>query len=83
VCGILSLLSSCCCCLFSTPLSIAAIVCGIMALNQIKTEPDRYGGKNQAIAGIALGSIGILLALIGIVVGVAGQIFEAAKRGHF
>ena len=54
-----------------------------MALNQIKTEPDRYGGKSQAIAGIVLGSIAIAFALILLVAGVAGQIFEAAKRGHF
>jgi hypothetical protein len=82
-CGILSLLSSCCCCVFSMPLSIAAIVCGIMALNVIKTEPDRYGGKSQAITGIALGSVGIVMALIGLVIGIAGNILEAAKSGHF
>ena len=78
MCGIISLLS-CCCCFLSTPLSITAIVCGILALNQIKAEPDRFGGKNQAIIGIVLGSIGIVMMIVGLLVNMA----DVARRGHF
>lgn len=34
---------------------IAAIVVGIIALSRIGREPERYGGRGMAVAGIALG----------------------------
>src|SRR5689334_15425402 len=36
---------------------IAAVIMGIIALQQIKKTPDRVGGKPFAVAGIAIGSI--------------------------
>ncbi|MCR5356861.1 MAG: DUF4190 domain-containing protein [Lachnospiraceae bacterium] len=57
VCGCLSIL----CCAFScidTPLSLAAIILGIV------TIVKAYDGKGFAIAGIATGAVGILLQLV-------------------
>ena len=44
--------------------SILAIVFGIIQLKNIKKTPGQYGGKGMAIAGLILGSIGILFFLI-------------------
>ena len=44
------------------PFSILAIVFGILALNKIKTDGSE--GKGLAIAGIAMGAITLLLAII-------------------
>ena len=52
---------SCCCFLF-LPIPLAATVTGGIALAQINKEPERYKGKEFAIAGIALG--GLILALV-------------------
>jgi prepilin-type processing-associated H-X9-DG protein len=42
--------------LFSCPLiGIVAIILGIVALNRTSREPQRYGGRGMAIAGIACG----------------------------
>lgn len=42
--------------LMSCPLiGIAAIIMGIIALNRTSREPQRYGGRGMAIAGIACG----------------------------
>ncbi len=50
---------------FST-LSIPAVICGHMALSKIKKEPNTYGGKGLAIAGLILGYLGLVLAFIGV-----------------
>jgi len=48
---------------FSTA-SIIAIICGHKALSKIKKQPDVYGGKKNAIAGLVLGYIGLILAMV-------------------
>lgn len=45
-------------------LSILAVICGYMALNRVSKAPYAYGGKGMAIAGLILGYIGIILAVI-------------------
>lgn len=44
--------------------SIPAVICGHMALHNIRIDPTKYGGKGMAIAGIILGYIAIVLGLI-------------------
>ncbi|MBR5766824.1 MAG: DUF4190 domain-containing protein [Lachnospiraceae bacterium] len=69
VCGILSIL----CCMFScidTPLSIAAIVLGVV------TMVKAYDGKGFAIAGIITGAIGIPLQIIMLYAFSAGGFFN-------
>ncbi len=55
VCGIMSILC-CCLTLFSGVLGLAAIVLGIITLS------FKYDGKGMAIAGIATGSFGLVIA---------------------
>jgi len=51
--------------------SIVAIICGHIALNKIKKDPNTYAGKNLAKAGLILGYLGLVLAIaLGIMRGV-------------
>jgi uncharacterized membrane protein len=61
--GIVSVPS--CCCLFATPLlSIAGVVLGIVSMGKIRENPQAWKGREMAIAGIALSSVGILLEIL-------------------
>ncbi|MFT3990258.1 MAG: DUF4190 domain-containing protein [Luteolibacter sp.] len=54
VCGILGMICF-------VPASIAAIICGHMALNQINNEQLNLGGRGLAIAGLICGYIPVAL----------------------
>ncbi len=41
--------------------SIAAVICGHLAMNEIKNSQGRLGGKGFATAGLILGYIGLVL----------------------
>lgn len=57
VCGILGLVAC--------PLvGIAGIIMGASALKKIKLEPNRYGGRGLALAGIWTGAVSIVLTLL-------------------
>ena len=71
VCGGLGIVMSFCCGLFGIPVDIAALICGGLALSQIKTTGEQ--GRGMAIAGLVLGALGIVLAIVMMVVGVAIQ----------
>ena len=43
-----------------------AIILGINSLLKIRKEPDKYDGRWYAIAGIVLGSLPIVLSIIGL-----------------
>ena len=45
------------------PFGIAAVVCGIIGLNQISKSPDVYKGKGFAIVGIIIGLIAVVVVL--------------------
>jgi hypothetical protein len=67
VTGILSVPSCFCSCFapgINSPLAIAALVCGIRALGQIKANPQMWKGNGMAIAGVITGGVGILLVLL-------------------
>ncbi|MQY26852.1 DUF4190 domain-containing protein [Nocardia aurantia] len=55
--------------LFCCPAGIAGIICGFTALNQIKERGGQ--GRGMALAGIIIGSIGIILTLIIVVIDMA------------
>lgn len=61
VCGILAI---CLCGIFS---GIPAIITGVMAKNKIDANPEQFGGRGMAIAGIITGAIGSVLFVIGII----------------
>jgi len=55
VLGIFSLIfGPWCCCCYGVPFNIAGLIFSIIALRQIRSDPDRYGGKGMAIAGLVL-----------------------------
>ena len=55
------------CCLFGGFITFgcgaAALVTGFMGMNNVNQNPQKYGGKPLAIAGIIAGGIGILISL--------------------
>jgi hypothetical protein len=78
ICGVISLSSNLCCCipivnwfawLIVGGTGIAAIVCGILGYQ--RSQQMNGAGKNESIAGIALGSVVFVLGIIGIVIAIA------------
>jgi hypothetical protein len=49
-------------------LAPASIVIGIVALSQVKKDPQAYGGKGLAYAGIASGSLFLLFYVLFILI---------------
>lgn len=78
VVGLLGCPLSCCCGFFSLPLSIGAIVLGILSVLRINKEPHRFKGKGIAIAGIVLGGLIVVLMIVGIVFGIGQQMMDRA-----
>lgn len=80
---VLGILSIPCFCVWwvSIPLAIIAIILGVVALNSVKS--GQGGGRGMAQAGLILGAIGLLLAIILIVIGlVAGPALQQ-RLMHF
>lgn len=59
VCGILSLL----CCAWIIP-GVAAVVTGFLAKKKADENPNQYGGRGLALAGMITGGISVVLGLI-------------------
>lgn len=59
--GIIGLLTFCC--YGGIPLGAGAIITGVIALNQEKSNPTKYGGKGLAIGGIIAGAIGFVIGI--------------------
>lgn len=55
------------CCYAGLPLGAAAMVTGYIGLNNVNKDPMHYGGRGMAIAGMALGAVGVLITLFWIV----------------
>jgi hypothetical protein len=66
VLGILSLMFCFCC--YGIPFNVLGIVFSLIALTQIRNEPERYTGKNLAVAGLVLSLLSIVLSIIFFVV---------------
>lgn len=64
------------CCYGGFPFGIAALITGYLGYQNAEKEPLRYGGRGMAIAGMVLGTIGLLMTIMLIIVGVAGSIFK-------
>ena len=71
VCGIFSVTIGWCC-YSGTITSLASIILGIVALNQIKNQPELQSGKSMAIVGIVLGAAYyVIIAIIIVIYGAA------------
>lgn len=62
------------CCYFGFVLGPAAVIIGIIALNQEKRDPERFGGKGIAIGGIVTGAIAFLITLGFLLIGIIGNL---------
>ncbi|TAE77251.1 MAG: DUF4339 domain-containing protein [Verrucomicrobia bacterium] len=69
ICGILSLVG-CCFWPISGPISIVAIVLGIVSLGRVKSAPALYGGRGMAKAGAILGGLGLLATIVWLAVAI-------------
>ena len=49
---------------YTSTVSIIAVICGHLALNRIKKDPNLYSGKGLAIAGLILGYLGLAIGLV-------------------
>ncbi len=81
VSGIVSIVMSCCCFFLALPASIAAIVCGVVALGKINKSEGTIGGRGLAIAGIVCGGIGALLFVVRIVLSVGAFAWGLSGAG--
>ena len=71
VCGILSLFSICCC--LGWPLTLAAVICGHLALSEIQGNPYMASSRSIAIAGLAMGYFAIALGALGLMFGIVSS----------
>lgn len=79
VSGVLSMPVGLCCTFFGIPLSLVAILLGVVAIINIGKAPETKSGKGLAFAGIATGSIGVILLIIGIFFGVASALMSKLR----
>ena len=74
-----------CCCgplgALGIAIGIAAIVLGVIAIKRIGSDPSGPPGKGLAIAGISLGGVTTALAILGIVLVLAGTLAPLLGRG--
>jgi Domain of unknown function (DUF4190) len=69
---------------YASTLTIPAIICGHLALSNIKKDPEQYSGRGLAIAGLVIGYFGLILALVlGATRGVAKSQLEEARSQYY
>ena len=71
ICGALSLL-----CCFKILTGVLGIIFSLIALSQINREPERYEGRELAIAGIILSILGILISIALIIFWLTTGVFQ-------
>ncbi|MCY7376645.1 MAG: DUF4190 domain-containing protein [Pyrinomonadaceae bacterium] len=74
VLGILSIVLFCC--YGGFPFGIAAMITGYLGYQNTNNDPQQYGGRGMAIAGMVLGIIGFLGLIMLIFLGVAGNLLK-------
>lgn len=70
VCGILSL--TCC----GPVTGIAALITGFMAKNNVESNPQQYGGRGMALAGMIMGGISLVLTVLYFIFAIIGGVFR-------
>lgn len=69
VLGVLGIVLSFCCGA-GIPLGAGAMVLGFLGMNNVKKDPDKYGGRGLAVAGLILGAVGFFISIFIILVSV-------------
>jgi hypothetical protein len=61
---VLGILAALTCCYGGIPFGAGAVITGVIALNNEKGDPARYGGRGLAIAGIVTGAVGFAISIV-------------------
>ncbi len=77
ICGILAIVPGCCCGLLGIPLSIVALVMGIVAIGQINGSQGQMGGKGMAIAGTVCGGVAVAMDVVAMVFNVGSEVMKS------
>ena len=75
---VLGILSVVCCGLLA---GIPAIICGHMALSQIKKSGGTIGGNGMAIAGLVMGYLSIVVTILFMLLGGLGVVLGTLQQG--
>jgi uncharacterized membrane protein len=67
--GVLSITCGCCC--YGAPFNVLGIVFSLIALAQIRNDPQSQEGRGLAIAGLVLSLLSILFAVLVFAFGLA------------
>ncbi|HEY1955565.1 MAG TPA: DUF4190 domain-containing protein [Polyangiaceae bacterium] len=78
VTGIVGLFPGCCCVVLGIPLSVGALVMGLVAMSQINRSQGRQGGRGLAIAGAVLGGTGTAMSIINAAFSFSNQMMRSA-----
>jgi len=78
ICGILAWVPFCCC--WGFPFSLLGLVFSLIGLSQINRHPEIYEGRGQAIAGLILSILSLLLVLFALMWSLATGNFEVNGR---
>jgi hypothetical protein len=80
VMGILAIILSCCC--YGIPFNLMGVVFALIALHQIRNEPERYAGKNLAITGLILSALSILVSVVLLLIGVTSGLHDMSRHTY-
>jgi hypothetical protein len=80
ICGILAWVFFCCCCGF--PFNLLGLVFSLSGLLQVNRHPELYGGRGQAIAGLILSILSLLVFLFCLMWSVATGNFNVSVDNH-
>ena len=72
VMGILSMTCGvCCCCCYGLPFNVLGVIFALLALSQIKNDPQSQQGRSLAIVGLVLCLLSFAMAAVSMVFGLA------------
>ncbi len=61
---VLGILAIVICCYGGIPFGAGAIITGVIALNNEKSDPAKYGGHGLAVGGIVTGTVGFIITIV-------------------
>lgn len=61
------------CCYGGVPFGLAAAITGYIGMNNANNNPDKYGGRGLAIAGLVLGAVSLLGGALMIILVILGR----------
>lgn len=78
---VLGIASICfCCCCYGLPFNILGLIFSLIALGQIRNDPERYGGQGMAIAGLVLCILSLLFGVLLLILGLMGAGWDEATH---